>query len=265
MADNITLNAGSGGSVIATDDDGSKHHQLVKIEFGADGTQTPVDASNPLPIEPGTSVTFTVTNAGTFAVQAAQSGTWNIGDVTGTVSLPTGAATAANQSTANTALAAIQTAVEVIDNAIGGNEMQVDIVTAAARDRTADNVGAALQTDALMNDTTALTPKFAKISCAASGDNTLVAGVGGKKLRLLSFTLIATGAVSIYLKSATAGAIFADATNAVPLDKTGAAGAAGFVLGFNPLGWCETTTGEALQVNLSGAVGVCGVLTYVEV
>ncbi|KKL24605.1 hypothetical protein LCGC14_2413650, partial [marine sediment metagenome] len=36
---------------IATDDDGAAHHQLVKVEFGADGTQTPVDATNPLPIE----------------------------------------------------------------------------------------------------------------------------------------------------------------------------------------------------------------------
>lgn len=45
--------------------------------------------------------------------------------------LPTGAATAANQSTANSALSAIQTAVETIDNAISGTEMQVDVVTSA--------------------------------------------------------------------------------------------------------------------------------------
>src|SRR5574343_1479231 len=32
-----------------------------------------------------------VTNAGTFAVQAAQSGTWNITNISGTISLPTGA------------------------------------------------------------------------------------------------------------------------------------------------------------------------------
>lgn len=38
---------------------------------------------------------FTVVNAGTFAVQAAQSGTWNITNISGTVSLPTGAATEA--------------------------------------------------------------------------------------------------------------------------------------------------------------------------
>lgn len=44
-----------------------------------------------------------VTNAGTFAVQAAQSGTWNITNVSGTISLPTGAATAAKQPALGTA------------------------------------------------------------------------------------------------------------------------------------------------------------------
>lgn len=44
--------------------------------------------------------------------------------------LPTGASTAANQSTANTALAAIQTAVELLDNTVAGSELQVDVVGA---------------------------------------------------------------------------------------------------------------------------------------
>lgn len=43
--------------------------------------------------------------------------------------LPTGASTAANQTTGNTALSAIQTAVEILDNAISGSEMQVDVLT----------------------------------------------------------------------------------------------------------------------------------------
>ena len=50
MADNVTLNSGTGGAVIATDDDGVAHHQYVKLEFGADNTQTKVDSSNPLPV-----------------------------------------------------------------------------------------------------------------------------------------------------------------------------------------------------------------------
>jgi hypothetical protein len=53
--------------------------------------------------------TIDVTNTGTFAVQAAQSGTWNINNISGTISLPTGAATSANQTTANASLASIDT------------------------------------------------------------------------------------------------------------------------------------------------------------
>lgn len=44
--------------------------------------------------------------------------------------LPTGAATEAKQDTGNTALSAIQTAAELLDNAVSGSEIQVDIVGA---------------------------------------------------------------------------------------------------------------------------------------
>lgn len=50
MADNVELNAGSGGAIIATDDDGVAQHQYVKIEFGADNTQTKVTSSVGLPV-----------------------------------------------------------------------------------------------------------------------------------------------------------------------------------------------------------------------
>lgn len=64
-------------------------------------------------------------------IAALPSGGNNIGDVDVVSSaLPTDAATATNQSTANTALAAIQTAIEILDNIVSGNEAQVDIVSA---------------------------------------------------------------------------------------------------------------------------------------
>lgn len=50
MADNTTLNTGSGGDVIATDDIGGIKHQRVKVEFGADGSATDVSAAAPLPV-----------------------------------------------------------------------------------------------------------------------------------------------------------------------------------------------------------------------
>lgn len=46
-------------------------------------------------------VAAAVTNVGTFATQATQSGTWNINNISGTISLPTGAATAAAQTDAS--------------------------------------------------------------------------------------------------------------------------------------------------------------------
>ena len=49
MADDVTLNSGSGGDVIAADDISGVKHQQVKIEFGANNTATPVDSTNPLP------------------------------------------------------------------------------------------------------------------------------------------------------------------------------------------------------------------------
>lgn len=55
------------------------------------GTVTVQDGGSTISIDDGAG-SLTVDNGGTFAVQAAQSGTWNITNVSGTVSLPTGAA-----------------------------------------------------------------------------------------------------------------------------------------------------------------------------
>lgn len=90
MADGVTLDPGSGGVTVATDDDGTFHWPYTKLVFGANNTQTIVGStsSNPLPvalsdtdnavldaIAASVAGTLTVgshavTNAGTFAVQA---------------------------------------------------------------------------------------------------------------------------------------------------------------------------------------------------
>lgn len=51
MADNTTLNAGSGGDVIATDDIGGVKWQRVKVAHGADGSATDASAAAPLPVQ----------------------------------------------------------------------------------------------------------------------------------------------------------------------------------------------------------------------
>lgn len=75
MADNIDITAGS-GTKVATDDDGTAHHQYVKLEFGADNTQTKVTSSDPLP------VTISGAATGTIGV--------NLGKVDGTIQINVG-------------------------------------------------------------------------------------------------------------------------------------------------------------------------------
>ena len=50
MADNTTLNPGSGGDVIASDDVAGVKYQVVKLDVGGDGATSGVTADNPLPV-----------------------------------------------------------------------------------------------------------------------------------------------------------------------------------------------------------------------
>lgn len=129
------------------------------------------------------------------------------------------------------------------------------------------DINARRETGTIYEATVALTVKRAKISAASSGENTIVAAVTNKKIRVLSLALIGVGtAVSIYFKDAASGnGVFADSTNPIPIDKSGAAGAGGLVLGHNLDGWFQTAESGALILNLSGALAVAGCLSYAEV
>lgn len=93
MADNVTLDSMSGGSIVATDDIGGVHHQLVKVEFGAANSATQVDATNPLPTTvisgttavntPGTITSGSIAvTAGTVQATLASPGTITSGSIT---------------------------------------------------------------------------------------------------------------------------------------------------------------------------------------
>ncbi len=45
MADGVTINPGSGGAKIATDDVGGEHYQRVKLAIGADGVADDISAA----------------------------------------------------------------------------------------------------------------------------------------------------------------------------------------------------------------------------
>lgn len=81
---------------------------------------------------------------------------------------------------------------------------------------------------------------------ASLGDNSIVAAVSGKKIRVISASIVSASANSIKFRSGTTdiSALYAFAANG------------GMVLDFNEHGWFETAAGEALQLNLSAAAAV---------
>lgn len=96
---------------------------------------------------------------------------------------------------------------------------------------------------------------FAPIAASSSGDNTILAGIAGMKIRVLGYTIVGAGAVNAFFQSGAAG----DA-----LTGTMAIAAAGGGVSVTPsgLGQFETDEGELLNLNLSSAVSVAGHLTY---
>lgn len=140
------------------------------------------------------------------------------------------------------------------DNNIGN----VDLASAIpAGTNLIGKVSASPETSTIYDGTTALTPKFAIIDAATSGDNTLLSAVVGKKIRVLALFLVAAGTVNVRFESGAGGTALTGQMNLIANT--------GFVLPFNPAGWFETASNTLLNLELSGAVSVDGSLVYVEV
>lgn len=100
-------------------------------------------------------------------------------------------------------------------------------------------------------------PKFATISASSNGDNTLIAAVTGKKIRVLSYVLVSNGTVNAKFQSGASGT-----------DLTGLlyeVANSGVSAGYNPVGHFETAVSTLLNLNLSAGTAVGGHITYVEV
>lgn len=92
------------------------------------------------------------------------------------------------------------------------------------------------------------------IEAAAAGDNVLVPGVAGQRIRVYHYNMLTRGAVNARLRSA--------ATNLSGLYS----GAAAFSLVFDAPEFYPLTcgVGEDLILNLSGAVGVDGFVIFTQ-
>lgn len=96
------------------------------------------------------------------------------------------------------------------------------------------------------------------IDAATLGDNTLVAAVTGKKIRVLSLFVVASGGANTLRFESGAGG--------TPLSGQMSLAANGVLaLPHNAEGWFETTAAALLNLELSAATSVDGALTYVEV
>jgi hypothetical protein len=99
--------------------------------------------------------------------------------------------------------------------------------------------------------------KFAKIAASSSGDNTLVAAVPNKKIRVLLYNMIANGTVNGKFQSGASGT---DLTGLKYMVVN-----TGISAPYSPVGIFETAAGAILNLNLSAGVAVGGELVYQEV
>lgn len=280
---NVTIDNGAGGSAVNIQDGGNSitidnaaltelgnaiNSNRVDINIANSGVTVPISASAlPLPSGAATAANQSTGNSSLSSIDGKIT-TCNTGSIAGTVTANAG-------TNLNTSALALESGgnLATVAGAVSGSEMQVDVVaslpagtnnigdvdvvTQPARDNATDTITASLDTAAIMNDTTALTPKFAVIDAASSGDNTLVAAVAAKKIRVLSLFLVAAGDVLARFESGAAGTAL---TGQMDLTAN-----SGFTLPFNPVGWFETGSNTLLNLELDGAVSCDGCLVYVEV
>jgi hypothetical protein len=125
--------------------------------------------------------------------------------------------------------------------------------------RILDSISVALQGDVIMNGNTELTPEWsAPVDVQAGGEIDLVAAISGKKIRVLSVYIYASGAVNLYLKK-----------NSAQITPTiFCTGPKDIVMPFTPLGICETDVGQSLKLytaNQAQGVHVTAFVQFVKI
>lgn len=231
------------GSILATDEVGGAHYEYVKLAFGADGTATIVSGTNPLPVD----VTPSSPAAGDYLPVRLTDGS----------SFITAYSAPADDSAFTPATDKVITSGFFADDTTPDSVDEGDIGAARMTLDRKQYVVASLASDELRAAGVALTPKFAIIDAATSGDNTIVAAVSSKKIRVIAGLLVASGAVNARFESGAGGTALTGQMNLTTNS--------GFQIPFCPVGNFETAATTLLNLELSGAVSVDGWIVYVEV
>jgi len=106
----------------------------------------------------------------------------------------------------------------------------------------------------------------ASINVATSGDNTIIPGVAGRRIRVVNFMIVAAAAVAVFFRSGTGGTAFQGAmtmTTGVPFQSGyGAVRGNGATYDGH---WDGLAQGDSLVLNLSANVQVSGYMDYILV
>lgn len=94
----------------------------------------------------------------------------------------------------------------------------------------------------------------AKIDCASSGNNTVVAAVTDKRIYVHRIWFLCRAPVDVKVRDGAA----TDMTGPIPFDNT-----VGMNLEYSSEPWFTTTAGNALIINLSAAIQTSGRVYYV--
>lgn len=97
--------------------------------------------------------------------------------------------------------------------------------------------------------------KTVPITASASGDNTIVAGLPGRKIAVTSFVIVASGVVTVQWKSA--------ATNLSGVMSLGANAVLPMIGSDDAPLFVTQAAGNALVLTLGGAVAVGGFASYI--
>jgi len=100
--------------------------------------------------------------------------------------------------------------------------------------------------------------QFVRVNATADNDNTIVSGVPGKKLRVISYALVVSAAGTITIQDTqSTPVVFAQ----FPLAANGGVSFAG---GLQAPAF-ETAAGKGIEINNPAGVDTLGHLTYIEI
>lgn len=231
MADNVTLNAGTGGASCATDDVGGVHFQKVKIDVGGDGVSAALSNSNPIPVSDAGG-SLTVDNGGTFAVQATLQASTNTTEVVGDAAH---------------------------DAAAAGNPLLVGAYASAAAPTDVSADADAVRLWALRSGALAMQPTYGGVLGVAGN------GASGAGVQRVTIANDSTGVLATVSNVATIGTSVTPGTGATNLGKaedaahtTGDVGVMALAVRRDADTTLVDTTGDyaPLQVNAAGSLKV---------